>query len=126
MSNKNSKIEIRITFENKIGYLALLTSETMKLFGSTKTRITKDKNGKNVPHVDILEVVLVHSNFVNIDYRHNSRVVYTLVLNILLVQLLGISPKNVIFLNIFSSECLYIEVWRDHIFVKGYGLFNFC
>ena len=82
----------------------------MKLFGSTKTRITKDKNGKNVPHLDILEVVLVHSIFVNIDYRHNSRVVYTLVLNILLVQLLGISPKNVIFLKTFSSECLYIEV----------------
>ena len=79
-----------------------------------------------MPHLDILEVVLVHSNIVNIDYRHNSRVMYTLVLNILLGQLLHISPKNVTFLKTFSSEFSYIEVWRDHIFVKGYGLFNFC
>ena len=29
----------------------------MKLLGSTKTKITKDKNGENVPHLEIAEVV---------------------------------------------------------------------
>ena len=38
-------------FRIKTGYyLELLTPETMKLLGSTKIKITKDKNGENVPH----------------------------------------------------------------------------
>ena len=31
----------------------------MKLFGSTKSKITKDKNGEIVPHLEITEVVLI-------------------------------------------------------------------
>ena len=47
-----NKIENRITFKIKTGYyLELLTPETMKLLGSTKNKITKDKNGENVPHI---------------------------------------------------------------------------
>ena len=43
------KIENRITFKIKNGsYLELLTPEAMKLFGSTESKITKDKNGENV------------------------------------------------------------------------------
>ena len=34
----------------------------MKLLGSTENNITKDKNGKNEPHLEITEVVLVHCN----------------------------------------------------------------
>ena len=42
--------ENRATFKIKNGYsLQLLTPETMKLLGSTKNKITKDKNGENVP-----------------------------------------------------------------------------
>ena len=37
----------------------------MKLLGSTKNKVTKDKNGENVPHLEITEVVLVHCNMVN-------------------------------------------------------------
>ena len=46
----------------------------MKLPGSTKNKTTKDKNGENVPHLEITEVVLVHFNMVNNDYQHDSRV----------------------------------------------------
>ena len=54
----------------KDGYsFELLTSETIKLLGSTKKKITKDKNGENVPHLEITEVVLVHCNIVNNDYQ---------------------------------------------------------
>ena len=49
-----NKIENRTTFKTKVEYyLELLTSKTMKLLGSTKSKIDKDKNGKNVPHLKI-------------------------------------------------------------------------
>ena len=64
-----NKIENRVTFKIKNGYsLELLTPETMKLLGSTKNKITKDKNGENVPHLEITEVLLVHCNIFNNDY----------------------------------------------------------
>ena len=70
-----NKIENRVTFKIKNGYsLELLTPETMKLLGSTKNKITEDKNGENVPHLEITEVVLVHCNIVNDDYQQDSRV----------------------------------------------------
>ena len=55
-----NKIENRITLKIKTGYhLILLTPETMKLLQSTKSKITKNKNGENVPHLEYTEVVLV-------------------------------------------------------------------
>ena len=65
-----NRIENRITFKIKNGYyLELLTPETMKLLGSTESKITKDKNGENVPHLEVVELVLVHCNLVNNDYQ---------------------------------------------------------
>ena len=61
-----NKTENRVTFKIKNGYaLELLTPELMELLGSSENRITKDKNGENVPHLEITEVVLVHCNIVN-------------------------------------------------------------
>ena len=78
-----NKIENRVTFKIKNGYsIELLTEETMKLLGSTENKITTDKNGENVPHLEITEVVLVHCNIVNNDYQQDSRVLYTLVIHI--------------------------------------------
>ena len=90
-----NKIENRITFKIKTGYyLELLTPETMKLLGSTENKITKDKNGENVPHLEITEVVLVHCNIANNDYQQDSRVLYTFVSNKPFGSLLEISPTN--------------------------------
>ena len=51
-----NKIENRLTFKTKNGYyFELLTPETMKLLGSTERKITKDKNGENVPHLETVE-----------------------------------------------------------------------
>ena len=83
----------------------------MKLLGTTKSKIKKDKNGKNVPHLEITELVLIHRNIVNNDYQQNSRVLYTFVPNKSFGQLLDISPKNFIFLKTFDSEFSNIEVW---------------
>ena len=65
-----NKTENRVTFKIKNGYyLELLTPETMKLLGSTESKITKDKNGGNVLHLDITELVLVQCNLVNDYYQ---------------------------------------------------------
>ena len=53
----------------------------MKLLGSTESKITKDKNGENVPHLEIVELVLIHFNLVNDNYQQNSRILYTFVPN---------------------------------------------
>ena len=83
----------------------------MKLLGSTKNKITKDKNSENVLHLEITEVVLVHCNFVNNDYQQDSRVLYTFVTNKPFDSLLKISPPNHILLKTFNSEFQTIEVW---------------
>ena len=68
-----NKIENRVTFKIKNGYsLELLTPETMILLGSTENKITKDKNGENLPHLEITEVVLVHCNIVRLSTRFKS------------------------------------------------------
>ena len=65
-------MENRITFKIKSGYyLELLTPEAMKLLGGSESKITKDKNGKNVPHLEVVELVLVHCNLVNNDYQQD-------------------------------------------------------
>ena len=71
-----NKTEKRITFRIETGYyLKLSTLETIRLFGSTKSKITKDKNGEIVPHLEITGVVLVHCNIVNNNYQQNSKFV---------------------------------------------------
>ena len=83
----------------------------MTLLRSTKSKITKDENGENVPCLEITEVVLVHCNIATNDYQHNSRVLYTFVPNKSIGHLLDISPKNFMFLKTFNSEFSYVEVW---------------
>ena len=85
------KTENRITFKIKTGYyLEFLTPETMKLIGRTKSKINKDKNSENVPHLEITEVVLIHCNIVSNYYHQDSRVLYIFVLNKSFGQLLDI------------------------------------
>ena len=86
-----NKIESRITFKIKKGYyLELLTPKTMKLLGSTKSKITKNQNEENLPYLEITEVVLIHRNVVYNSYQQNSRVLYTFVPNKPFGQLLDI------------------------------------
>ena len=90
-----NRIENRITFKIKNGYyLELSTPETMKLIGSTESKITKDKNGENVPHLEVVELVLVHWNLVNNDYQQDSRILFTFVPNKSFGSLLEISQTN--------------------------------
>ena len=107
-----NKIENRVAFRIKDGYsLELSVPETMKLLGITKNKITKDKNGENVLHLEITEVVLVHCDIINNDYQQDSRVLYTFVPNKSFGSLLEISPTNHIFLKMLNSEYDEIKVW---------------
>ena len=83
----------------------------MKLLGSTENKITKDKNGKNVPQLEITEVILVHYDIIDNDYQQDLRVSYTFVPNKPFGSLLEISSKNHIFLKTFNSEFQDIRVW---------------
>ena len=75
----------------------------MELHGSIQNEITEEKNGKNVPHLETTEVVLVHCNIVNNDYQQDSRVLNIFVPNKLFGILLEIVPT--------TSEFQTIEEW---------------
>ena len=71
-----------ITFTIKRGYyLELSTPETTKLLVSTRSKVTKNKNAENVPHLKITEVVLVHCNVIKNDYQREIINVHTFVPN---------------------------------------------
>ena len=69
----------------------------MKLFGSSENKITKDKNGENVPHLEITDILLVHCNIVNGDYQQHSRVLFTFLSNRPFGSLLEIYQKIISF-----------------------------
>ena len=105
-------IENRITFKIKSGYyLVLLTPETMKLLGSNESKITKNKKGENVPHLDVVKLVLIHCNLVNNYYQQDSRILFTFVPHKTFASLLEISPTNHVFLKTFNSEFQEIKIW---------------
>ena len=84
------RIENRIGFKVNTGYyLEILTPESIKLYISTETKITKDKN------TEITEVV--HCNVLDNNYQQDSRVLYTFVRNKSFGQILEISPNKFIF-----------------------------
>ena len=83
----------------------------MNLFGSTESKITKDKNSENAPHLEITEVVLVHYDIVMNDYQQDSKVLYTFVPNKPFGSLLETSPTNQIFLKTINSEYDKIKTW---------------
>ena len=92
-----NKIEDKMKFKTKTGYyLELLNLEAMKLLRSTKSKISKDKNGENLSYLENTEAVLIHCTFINNSYEFG--------------QMLDISPINFIFLRTFDSEFSYIKV----------------
>ena len=107
-----NKIKNRIASKIKTGYfLELSTPETMKLLGSTENKVTKDKNNQNLPHFEIIKLVLVHCNIVDSNFQQNSRVLYKFIRNKSFGTLLEISPTNNFFKKIFKLEFQTIRVW---------------
>ena len=103
LEHKKLKIELQLKLKADI---------IMKLLGRAENKITKDKNGENVPHLEVVELVLVHCNLVDNDYQQESRILYTFVPNFCTFgSLLEISPANHIFLKTFNSEFQEIKIW---------------
>ena len=75
----------------------------MKLLVNTKNKITQKKNGENLSHLKITEVVLVYGNIVNKDSHYDKRVLHRFVPNKQFGQLLAISPRSSIFLKTLNS-----------------------
>ena len=70
-------INNRLVFKIINGYkLELQTTETLKLFGSTKKVIEKKKNGASLPSLQVAEVFLVLYNLVDNEHQQKSKVLY--------------------------------------------------
>ena len=88
-----NKIKNRIAFKIKAGYkLELLSPETMKLLGSTKRDIDQDKDGKDAPKLESIEVVLVHCKSINNNYQQAYKVLFTFLPNKQFGQSINMSP----------------------------------
>lgn len=105
-------VENRVTFKIKDGSsLELLSDETMKLLGSTTSKIDKDMNGENPPKLEIADVVLVHCNLVDNKYQLNSKILHSFVPDKPFGYLLNITPPHPIKARVLKSKFNMIEVW---------------
>ena len=74
-----NKIKSRIVFETKTSYkLALLSPETIKLLGSTKKVVDRDKDREDLSKLESVDVVLVHYNLGNNSYQQASNLSFHL------------------------------------------------
>ena len=99
-----------MVFKIKTGYkLKLLSSETVKLLGSTKKDVEKDKDGEDVPNLESVEVVLMHCNLANNSYQKASKVLFTFVSNKQFGQLIIISSHLSTMLKTINLEFQSIQ-----------------
>ena len=106
-----NKVKNGIVFQIKTGYkLELLSPETVKLLGSTKTDFDKDKDGEDVSKLESVEVVLVLCNLVNNSYQQASKVRFTFVSNKQIGLLITISPHLLTMLKTANSEFQSIQL----------------
>ena len=106
-----NKIKNRIVFRIKTGYkLELSTNETMRLLGDGPL-VDANKNGQNVPELEIVHLVLIHVNVVHNDYLQNSKLLYSFVPEKSFGELLVIEPKALIQSKMTDSVFDYIEIW---------------
>ena len=118
-----NKIKNRIVFKMKTGYkLELLTPEIMRLLGSTKKDVNKDKTGENVPKLESFEVVLVQCNLVKNDYQHTSEVLFSFVPSKQFSQLINISPHSFTMMNTVNIEFSFVEVWFTDQAIKTHEI----
>ena len=107
-----NEINDRIVFKIKSGYkLELLSKETMRLLGSSSDTIDGDKNSEFVPKLESVDLILVHCNVVNNNYRQASKLLFTFVPNKKYGQLITVSPETLIMLKTVNTEFSFIAIW---------------
>ena len=82
----------------------------MKLLGSTKKDVDKEKDGEDVRKLESAEVVLVHCNLVNDNYQQALKVLFNFVPNKQFGQIINISPHSLTMLGTLNTEFSFIEV----------------
>ena len=83
----------------------------MRLLGSTKNDVDADKNGKIVPKLESVELVLVHCNLVKNDYQQASKVLFSFVPDKQFGQLINIKQNALIIMNTVNTQFSYVEIW---------------
>ena len=111
LSSKNTKLKNKIKIKSKTVFkvktsykLELLSREIMKLIGSTKKDVDKDKDEEVVPKLESVEVVLVHCNLVDTSYQQASKILFTSVPNKQFGQLITISPHSLMVLKTTNTK----------------------
>ena len=89
----------------------MLSPETMKLLGSAKRDVDKDKDVADVPKLESVEAVLLHCNLLKNSYQQASKVLFTFVPKIQLDQLITISAHLLTMLKTTNAEFQFIQVW---------------
>ena len=92
----------------------------MKLLGSGKKDVAKDKDGENVPKLESAEVILVQCSQVRNDYQHGSKVLLTFVPNKQFGQLINISQNSLTMMNTIKTEFSFVEVWFTYQVSKAF------
>ena len=96
----------------------------MKLLGSAKKDVDKDKDGEDVPKLESVEVVLVHCNLVNNSYQQESKLLFAFVPNKQFDQLITISPHLVTMLKTTNSDFPFIQEWFSDRLLEIEGSIN--
>ena len=100
-----NRINKRLVFKTKDGYkVELQAPEIMKLFDWIKKFIGKTKNGKIVPHLEVVEAVLLQCNLVDKQYQRKSKVLYIFASNKSYAYLLNMEPCNLVFLKTYNTD----------------------
>ena len=94
----------------------------MKLLGSTKNVVDKNKNSENVPKLESVEAILVHCNLVKNDYQHASKILFSFVPNKQFGQLLNISPHVFTMMNTVNTEFSSVGVWFTDQSIKPFEI----
>ena len=89
----------------------MLSEETMRLLGSSRKDIDQNKDGKIVPKLEAVEVVLVHCDLVNNNYQQASKVLFTFVPNKQFGQLITITPHSPTMLKTANAEFSFMDTW---------------
>ena len=83
----------------------------MRLLGNTENVIAKNRNGENVPKLEIVDVISMHCNVVNNSYQQVSKVLFKFVADKELGQLITFAPHLLTMLKATNAEFGSIEVW---------------
>ena len=79
--------------------MQLLIPETIKFLGTGKKDVDESEEGKNIPKLESVELILVHCNLVKYGYQHTWKVLFTLIQNKQFGELIKISPHSLIMMN---------------------------